>query len=640
MKRIRKSRAARSLSWLLTVAMLAPLACRVIGPGAANAQAAVSGSVQTVIVIDFANKPGFLGEALARRATDAVAVELANSARFEVLRRDEVDRQAATLGLKKPYDMVAQTKLAAALGATVVVTGEIAFVAPVVKSEPKQVVAGLKVMMRQPGSPELINGAAQIGEARARPGLSDDESLAQEAVDNAAVLCVKQMLATNLPEGTIVSTVGQPSSLQILINRGSRDGVQQGMQMIVTRERQRVGKIQVTNVFAADSEAKPVENTLGIRPEDKVRAIFPMPEFPKLAGIKGVKTGPTAPRGSLSALGKVLVVLAAGIVIAAAVVGGKNTSVTGVTAEADVDGVTPVVRISWRDNFWGATTLEHQIWRNPDAPYNFQGDPIASKQYEPQYVDRPAPYSYWDGARSYLRAPLPGTGGGGGGTSGGSQAETVTPDAGAVPGFTIGQTYTYSITGVIRRPLAISNTGGQGGGGGNNQIGTEDVGTEPVTSGPVTPVAQPQLINPENMYTNVDLTRFNPTWLSTTGADVFVVEVSTDRTFKNRSLILQLPTVYSTAPLATGVTQVLPSSVDLTTNPVLLRDRNFANYVNRVPNTPKPTLYWRVGARNDNDRPGPVHWITRNHGDGDRTFRYVYSEVRSFTPADMPPPPP
>jgi hypothetical protein len=219
----------------------------------------------------------------------------------------------------------------------------------------------------------------------------------------------------------------------------------------------------------------------------------------------------------------------------------------------------------------------------------------------------------------------------------------VTPAVGAVPGFTVGRSYTYALTAVIRRPLATTNSGGGGGGGGgggNNQAGTEDVGTTPVPSAQVTPIAQAQLVSPENMFSNVDMTRFNPTWMSTTGSDIFVVEVSTDRTFKNRTLILQLPRVFSTAPLATGVTQVLGEALNLTTNPVLLRDPIFANYVNRVPNAPKPTIYWRVGGRNDADQPGPVHWITRNHSDGDRTFRYVYSEVRSFTPADMPPPPP
>ena len=51
-------------------------------------------------------------------------------------------------------------------------------------------------------------------------------------------------------------------------------------------------------------------------------------------------------------------------------------------------------------------------------------------------------------------------------------------------------------------------------------------------------------------------------------------------------------------------------------------------------------LYWRVGARNDADRPGPVDWITSSAGNGDRTYRWVYTGIRSFTPADMPPPPP
>ena len=43
------------------------------------AQAGAAGGVQTVIVIDFVNKSGVGGDALARLATDAVAVEMANS---------------------------------------------------------------------------------------------------------------------------------------------------------------------------------------------------------------------------------------------------------------------------------------------------------------------------------------------------------------------------------------------------------------------------------------------------------------------------------------------------------------------------------------------------------------------------------
>ena len=45
------------------------------------------------------------------------------------------------------------------------------------------------------------------------------------------------------------------------------------MEMIILRERQRVGRIRISTVFPTDSEATVVENTLGIRPEDKARAV-------------------------------------------------------------------------------------------------------------------------------------------------------------------------------------------------------------------------------------------------------------------------------------------------------------------------------------------------------------------------------
>src|SRR5579862_7209854 len=98
----------------------------------AQAGATPAGNLLTVIVIDFTNsdrnKAG--GEALARFATDAVAVELASSNRFEVLKRDEVARQAADLGYRPPYDQAQLSKIASNLGANAIVTGDIAFVRP------------------------------------------------------------------------------------------------------------------------------------------------------------------------------------------------------------------------------------------------------------------------------------------------------------------------------------------------------------------------------------------------------------------------------------------------------------------------------------------------------------------------------
>ncbi|MCX6358630.1 MAG: hypothetical protein NT029_02395, partial [Armatimonadetes bacterium] len=400
MKRIRKSRAARIIGWLLTVAMITPLVCQTLRPQAAFAQTAAStGGMQTVVVVDFANKSGVPGELLARTATDAVAVELGNSARFDPLRRDEVDRQARDLNLKKPYDMVAMSKLAGALSATGIVTGEIVAVKPGPKTGPKCVSVWLKVSILEASSGQLTSGAAQIGVAYARAGVTDTDELAQEAANNAANLAVKQILQTVLPEGTIISSVGSGrvgTDLGILVNKGSRDGVGEGMQMLVLRDRQRVGKIAVTAVYATDSEAKVLENTLGIRPEDKVRAIFPMPDFPNVSGFKNVThKAPSNGSSSVAALGKLLVVLLVGGVVVAAVAGGKNSTTTAVVAEATTLSGAPVVRVTYRDNMWGSTTLEHQIWREPDYTYNFQGTPVAALTGY-SYIDNASPLSFWD----------------------------------------------------------------------------------------------------------------------------------------------------------------------------------------------------------------------------------------------------
>lgn len=644
MKRIRNSRAARILSWVLTVAMLTPM---LIGltPQQAYAQqgtATTAGNLLTVIVNDFTNadrnKTG--GDALARYATDAVAVELAQSARFEVLKREEVTRTANELGYRAPYDQSQLMKIAQNLGAAAIVSGEVAFVRT---DEGKkggpvhQVNAGLKIRIRDVSSGELLNGAAEVGQADAKPGQSDIDSLAQEAVSKAAVAGVRDILAYTLPEGIITNSVTQPSGTTVLINRGSRDGVESGMEMLVLRNGQRVGKIRITNVFATDSEGKVIENLIGVAPQDTVRATFPEREFTTRGEI--VKPKKNRSDSTIATLGKILLVVVVGVIIATAIKQGG--SVTGVTAEADIQNAAPAVRLTWRDNLFGGNTLEYHVWRNPDQPFNYTGTPVAAiGGGVRQYVDQPAPFSYWDGTRSFLQAPVTGgnnnNNGGGNGT-----AASTTPTAGAVPGFTIGRTVTYSITGIVRRTVAQNNNGNNGGGNNNGGNTVEDVETLPVNSGPTTPINQPLLSTPADQSSQLNLANLSNFAFITPnqgGADTYVLEISTDRTFMDRTRIVQLPAVINTT---TGTITV--PAFDLTNgglNGPLRRDPIFANFVNRVPGAARPTLFFRVGARNSQDSPGPVHAITRNPKDEDRTFRYIYSSVRSFTPADMPPPPP
>jgi hypothetical protein len=145
------------------------------------------------------------------------------------------------------------------------------------------------------------------------------------------------------------------------------------------------------------------------------------------------------------------------------------------------------------------------------------------------------------------------------------------------------------------------------------------------------------LTTPQNNSTNVDLRNFNPTWLSVSGADQFEIEVSMDRNFSSPSNIFQFPIVYSSSPSADGIQQILVSPVDLTTNPVLLKNPVFANFVKPVSGATPPTLFWRVGGRNSGDVPGPQDWFTKDPHSSDKSFRWIYSPVYSFTPAQIPP---
>jgi hypothetical protein len=145
------------------------------------------------------------------------------------------------------------------------------------------------------------------------------------------------------------------------------------------------------------------------------------------------------------------------------------------------------------------------------------------------------------------------------------------------------------------------------------------------------------LISPQE-GSQTDITIFNPTWTSRRGADVFQLEISTDRTFSNPSRIVRRQ-ILSTSPVVESP-QNLPNPIDLTREAELLADPVFFNFVSDPVNNPSPTLYWRVGARHDEDYPGPVHWISRSATDGDRTFRFVYQRAFQFKPSPLPPPPP
>ena len=239
-----------------------------------------SGGVVTAIVFDFENRVAGGDEPLGTMATDAVSRALANSGQFEIIKREDVMKAAIQLGLKPPFDSHSQHKLAEMLGATAIVDGRVAFLKSTDSKGSRTASAGLRVLVHELSTEALLGAASEIASVR-RSGSAVNTTMQFEALDRAAEKAAETILTTRLITGTIVNTMSwsRPGLPPILVNRGSRDGVYEGMLMDVLRDGQRVGRLKVTNVFPTDSEVRPLLANSGIAPSDKVRQVLKVPDF-------------------------------------------------------------------------------------------------------------------------------------------------------------------------------------------------------------------------------------------------------------------------------------------------------------------------------------------------------------------------
>ncbi len=692
MKTIRRSPIARATAWLVTLAMVAP--CLMAGR-AARAQ---TQQPLRVIIADIVNKsPG--NPNLGITATAAIYNEMVNAGqgRFSVFQNSEVLKEAVSLGIKvpsnpnqpanfSPSDLV---RIATNLTADVIVEGQVAAGA----SRGKSVRVSLATNLREVASKEYINGGYVQTTTAPRPGEpSDPEELINKGVSDAAQDVVRQILGRQIATATVIGI----ETNMVILNKGVRDGVKIGDDVVILREgvngkKLEVGRVRVARVYPTDSEAEIINNVGGIRPEDGARVLYQppveivSPTLQKPTG-KGAQFNLTAVSSTIAAIGL-------GVLVAQASRGGQ-ASTTSVTAEAGVLNNAPIVRVRWNDNIFGQGNVQqYKIYREPDFPFgqsaggggngtttNGGSVPIGVQSSTVhEFLDHGSPFfPYASGLAPLIGAgngnPV-GGGNGNNGTTGGCGTLTIVGTLDT--GFRPGSSYHYLVTAIILRqsPSTGGTNGGNGGGGnggggggnggggggnggggggnggggggqGGGSGGFECIETDPSRSGQSTPINPVLLTSPANTTASVNVRQFAPQFTSRNGADVFQVEVSTDRTFSNPSLIFRYPLI-SSSPNADGVAQTTPNPLDLTQSPELLRDPTFGAFVksstcsgSTTGTTTPPVLYYRVGARHDGDTPGPINAITQNASDGDTTFRFVYSQVFSFTPAPLPPCPP
>ncbi len=271
MRQLMQSRAARSLCYVVIMALVSAIA-----PMPLATLARAQTLPMLVGVVDFVNESGVQGETLARLATDAVVVEMAKTRNYDVaITRTAMRDEMAKLGLQPPLSKLGLVMLGEALNADAMLEGAIKSVQIAGSGPTRRASVTLVVQMVDKASGEIINGAVETGTSSARVAyVPGDDVLITEAINKAAWLVVKTMVDYIIPEATVMMHIGDD---QVMLNKGARDGLKPGMRMIVLRHTEVIGYIEIRTVDPTDSIAKITKTMRGLQPEDKVRAIFEMP---------------------------------------------------------------------------------------------------------------------------------------------------------------------------------------------------------------------------------------------------------------------------------------------------------------------------------------------------------------------------
>jgi len=561
-----QSRAARSLCYALVLALVATiLPTPLAKPACAQLMPTYS-----VGVVDFVNESGVMGDSLARLATDAVVVEMSKTNRYDVsLTRTMMKQKMEELGLRPPLTKLGLVRLGEALFADAMLEGAIKSVSIAGSGPTRRASVSLVVQMIDQASGEIINGSVQTGTSSARVGYTaDDSSLITEAVNNAAFLAVKTMIDYVIPEATVMVNMG---ATQVMINKGARDGVKPGMRMIVLRDKEIIGYIDITSADPTDAYGKVIKSMRGIQPQDKARAIFEMPAVSSALKSEPLPTGPPS-RGKMggsagSKIGKFLV----GLLIVAGIFmifqGGTGTP------DAPTAGASGPMVIRWDPKIYshGQNVSELQVIRDQDAGV-LGAVPVRTirdmAQWNAGYTDLSNLYGSGAFTVVYYQMPL------------GSATPTSATQAYTDEGY--GITHQYQLRALLRKQTGVDNDGAPTYGYEFTKFGNYIMATavQPVASGfIVTP------LNGESLYVSQLRTgEANLTWQPTIGADQYRVKVWPVQPGTG-------PTWISNVTYYGSGTEISLSDVDRLALASVL---NNPLYVNKE-------MYWRVDARHTGD---------------------------------------
>jgi len=355
-------RAIRSLCYALVLALLSTI---LPTPFTKPASAQLM-SQYSVGVVDFVNESGVQGDLLARIATDAVVVEMSKTNRYDVsITRTMMKTKMDELGLRSPMSKLDLVRLGEVLSADAMLQGAIKSVQLAGNGPSRRASVSLVVQMIDQASGEIINGAVQTGTSSAHVGYTaDDNALVTEAVNGAAFLAVRTMIDYVIPEATVMMNIGEN---KVMINKGARDGIKPGMRMIVLRDKEIIGYLDITSADPTDAYARVIKSLRGVQPQDKVRAIFEMPTISTSLKSEPLPSGaPSKSRvggGAASKIGKFLLGAAIVFGVVSLFKGGNGSP------NAPAAGVAGPMVITWDSKLYsfGDNVAELQILRDYDT---------------------------------------------------------------------------------------------------------------------------------------------------------------------------------------------------------------------------------------------------------------------------------
>ncbi|MBP6965265.1 MAG: hypothetical protein KBC96_12755 [Armatimonadetes bacterium] len=565
--------------------------------------------ITQVAVVDFRNSSKMPGQMFGRMATDAVVLELIRSGKFGVVPSDSLSAMMNQLGYDANMSQSAMIRLGQEVEASAVLSGDVLSIN--FDKDKKKAEARIAVKLLDVASGEMLNGAVATGISQPRTGYTADEDrMLVEAIKDAARTAVETMVAYTIPEATVLNSVG---TSEVLLNKGSREGLQPGMEMIVIRRmdggEEVVGRVRVNKVSDSDAMATILKAPRGVKPEDRVRAVYKMPDISDTSRTVAPRS---SSRPSITSGNKLLMGLALIIGIGALFgnLGDKPESVSGVAAAGATPDITSAfddggVFIGWNEPRGVRTSdiIEYHVWRDNHGNYFASGGEatLAGPVLVPDSVTA-TPYN--GGIGRFDHHSIDDTAvrldytwnyvGIDGELAQGTQAN--------MPGITVGKTHKYWLSCVYR---ITSPTDGS--------VGYKE--STPTYLGTATYVLPPVCVSPD-ATTGLPLSSITFEWELSAGANRYRVEVSTSDDFI-RDQTVCFDVNRSTDRL----------TVDLRSHPELAGVFDGQE------------LFWRVGAKNSNDRPGPM---PSGNGasaaaTGTKNTRYIYStEALSFF-VDAPP---